>query len=357
MKNLKLLATRAGDGQYMKLIRSAYEQTSPLRICAAVAYATHSGVAELDAVLRGLPRWKAIRKQWLVGIDYCRSEPVALMYLKKNLEKSEVRIFDGQFVSGRPGCVPRYSYHPKTWLLIGPRRSAVVVGSGNLSRTGLLLGIEAAAAVSGSKTGAIKDMRSWFSSQWCEATRFADIEDRYRKEHDSRENRRHPPASEDDTVPESASKIGQLRPGDLRKLRVCSHLWIEAGNVTPNRGPDLPGNQLMMKRNSRVFFGFAAADLERDSFIGDVAIRFDEYLRPNCSLRFSNNSMDVLTLPVPDQEGPEAYDRRTLHFEQTGVREFKLTIGRPVDVKKWKQRSASIEGEFSMKSGRRWGVY
>ena len=356
MKIRKLLATHAGDGQYVDLIRSACDQTNPDRICAAVAYATHGGVAELNAALQELPGWKTVSKRWLVGIDYCRSDPVALAHLA-DLPRSRVRIFDGRFVSRRPGCVPRYSYHPKTWLLIGPRRSAVVVGSGNLSRTGLLLGIEAAAAVSGSKTGAIKDMRSWFSSQWRGATRFADIEDRYRKEHDSRENRRHPPASEDDTVPESASKIGQLRPGDLRKLRVCRHLWIEAGNVTPNRGPGLPGNQLMMKRNSRVFFGFAAADLERDSFIGDVAIRFDEYLRPNCSLRFSNNSMDVLTLPVPGQEGPEAYDRRTLHFEQTGVREFKLTIGRPVDVKKWKQRSASIEGEFSMKSGRRWGVY
>ena len=356
MKIRKLLATHAGDGQYVDLIRSACDQTNPDRICAAVAYATHGGVAELNAALQELPGWKTASKRWLVGIDYCRSDPVALAHLA-GLPRSRVRIFDGGFVSGRTGCVPRYSYHPKTWLLIGPRRSAVVVGSGNLSRTGLLLGIEAAAAVSGSKTSAIKDMRSWFSSQWRGATRFADIEDRYRKEHDSRENRRHPPASEDDTVPESASKIGQLRPGDLRKLRVCRHLWIEAGKVTRNRGPKLPGNQLMMKRNSRVFFGFTAADLERNSVIGDVAIRFDEHLRPNCSLRFGNNSMDVLTLPVPGQEGPEAYDRRTLHFERIGLREFKLTIGRPVDVKRWKKRSASIEGEFSMKSGRRWGVY
>ena len=356
MKIRKLLATHAGDGRYMDLIRSACERTNPDRICAAVAYATHSGVAELDAALQELPGWKRASKRWLVGIDYCRSDPSALAHLA-GLPRSKVRIFDGGFVSGRTGCVPRYSYHPKTWLLIGPRQSTVVVGSGNLSYTGLLRGVEAAAAVSGSKTGAIKDMRSWFSSQWREATRFAAIEDRYRKEHDSRGNRRRPPASEDDIVPESASKSGQLRPGDLRKLRVCRHLWIEAGNVTRNLGPDRPGNQLMMKRNSRVFFGFAAEDLERNSPIGHVAIRFDVYLRRDCRLRFSDNSMDVLTLPVPDQGGPEAYDRRTLHFEQTGVREFKLTIGRPVDVKKWKQRSASIEGEFRMRSGRRWGVY
>ena len=356
MKIRNLLATHAGDGRYIDLIRSACEQTNPERICAAVAYATHGGVAELDAALQGFPGWKKASKRWLVGIDYCRSDPAALAHLA-SLSRSKVRVFDGAFVSGRTGCVPRYSYHPKTWLLIGRRQSAVVVGSGNLSYTGLRRGIEAAAAVSDSKTGPIKDMRSWFSSQWRKATQFAAIEDRYRKEHDSRENRQRPPASEEDTVPESASRRGQLRPADLRKLRVCRHLWIEAGNVTRNRGSDRSGNQLMMKRNSRVFFGFAATDLERNSSIGTVAIRFDEHLRQNCPLRFGDNSMDVLTLPVPGQEGPEAYDRRTLHFEQTGVREFKLTIGRSADVKKWKQRSASIEGKFSMQGGRQWGVY
>ena len=356
MKIRKLLATHAGDGRYMDLIRSACERTNPGRICAAVAYATHGGVAELEAALGESPGWKRASKRWLVGIDYCRSDPAALSHLAR-LPRSKVRIFDGEFVSGRRGCVPRYSYHPKAWLLLGPKQSGVVVGSGNLSRTGLLLGIEAAAAVSDSKTDAIKDMRTWFSGQWREATRFAAIEDRYCKEHDSVENRRRPPPSEDDTVPESASKTGQLRPDDLRKLRVRRHMWIEAGNVTRNRGPDLPGNQLMMQRNSRVFFGFAAADLERNSFIGDVAIRFDGKLRPSCPLRFSDNSMDVLTLPVPGQEGPEEYDRKTLHFEQIGVREFELTIGRPAAVRRWKQRSASIAGGFSMKGARRWGVY
>ncbi len=356
MKVRKLLATHAGDGRYMDLIRSACERTNPGRICAAVAYATHSGVAELEAALGESPGWKRASKRWLVGIDYCRSDPAALSHLAR-LPRSKVRIFDGEFVSGRTGCVPRYSYHPKTWLLLGPKQSGVVVGSGNLSYTGLLHGIEAAAAVSGSQTSAIKDMRTWFSGQWREATQLAAIENRYRKEHDSVENRRRPPPSEDDTVPGSASKTGQLRPDDLRKLRVCRHLWIEAGNVIRNRGPGRPGNQLMMQRNSRVFFGFAAEDLKRDSPIGNVAIRFDAYQHPDRTLRFSNNSMDVLTLPVPGQGGPEEYDQKTLHFEQIGVREFELTIGRPAAVRRWKQRSASIEGEFRMRSGRRWGVY
>ena len=347
----RLLGTQADDGQYLELIRSAYKQTKPQRICVAVAYATHSGVADLDSALSGLPRWKKAAKQWLVGIDYCRSDPFALKHLS-DLPKSKVRVFDGDFVANRNGCVPRHSFHPKAYLLFGSGKYAAVVGSSNLSRTGLQRGIEAAAAVRGSD--AIDDMRSWFRSQWQSATPLGDIEDRYRGQYESAANRRHPQASEDDAAPESASKSTQLKPHELRKLRVCRHLWIEAGNVTRNRGPSLPGNQLMMKRNSRVFFGFAAKDLPRDSTVGEVMIEWDGRWTDGRSLRFSNNSMDVLTLPVPE-EG-KFYDQQTLHFERVGVRAFKLKIGSRADARRWKRRSQDIKGVFSMKSGRRWGV-
>ena len=126
MKVERLLATDARDGRYMDMIRATFEYTQPQWICAAVAYATHSGVAELDAMLSGLTDWRQTRKQWLVGIDYCRSDPLALAHLNK-LPNSKVRIFDGKFVSGRKGCVPRNSYHPKAYLLLGSKRSAAVV--------------------------------------------------------------------------------------------------------------------------------------------------------------------------------------------------------------------------------------
>ena len=260
----QLLATDARDGLYMGMIRSAFERTRPQRICAAVAYATQSGVAELDEALGDLKSWRKATKRWLVGIDYCRSDPLALAHLR-DLPSSQVRIFDGEFVSNRKGCVPRDSYHPKAYLLLGNKRSTAVVGSGNLSRTGLRQGIEAAAAFSEFRLDAIEDIRSWFTRHWRLATPFNSIEDKYEKQHSSLENRSNPMASEDDSVPESASKAHQLGPGELRKLRVCRHLWIEAGNITRNRGPNQPGNQLMMKRNFRVYFGFDAVDLARDT--------------------------------------------------------------------------------------------
>lgn len=352
----RLLATNARDGRYMDMIRAAFDQTQPRQICAAVAYATHSGVADLDAALSDLQGWQEAKKRWLVGIDYCRSDPLALAHLS-NLPKSKVRIFDGEFVSSRKGCVPRTSYHPKAYLLLGDKRSAAVVGSGNLSHTGLLQGIEAGASISETKPISIKDMQRWFTSNWQTATSFKKIEEEYGRQHGSLENRRHPMAFEDDAVPESASRAHQLSPSELRKLRVCRHLWIEAGNITRNRGPNRPGNQLMMKRNSRVFFGFEAADLDRDTLVGHAAIQFGDNAPKPCPLRFSNNSMDVLTLPVPGSEGPIEYDNQTLHFEQKGVRAFRLTIDSPSEAKRWRQLSFNIRGRHTMKSGRQWGIY
>lgn len=346
----QLLATDARDGRYMDMIRATFERTEPQRICAAVAYATHSGVAELDAALSSLEGWKKTRKQWLVGIDYCRSDPLALTHLDK-LPSSNVRIFDGKFVSSRKGCVPRDSYHPKAYLLLGNKRSAAVVGSGNLSRTGLLRGIEAAAAFSESKRETIENVHSWFTRHWRLATPFSNIEDEYRRQHSSIENRRYPMASEEDAVPESASKRGQLGPKELRKIRVCRQLWIESGKLS-----DKPGNQLNMKKNTRVFFGFEPTDLEPNSPIGSVTVDVGGYHHMNRPLRFGHNSMDMLYLPVPGDDVPD-YRQQFLHFERIGIREFKLTVGRQGDVQRWMKRSQAINGKFELKSGRPWGVY
>ena len=351
-----LVGTNPADNRYLEMIRDVYEHINPEDFRAAVAYATHSGVAELETALRPLAGWQEANKRWLVGIDYCRSDPVALTHLN-NIPRSAVRIFDGEFVSRRTGCIPRNSYHPKAYLLQGTERCATVVGSGNLSRTGLRLGIEAAAAVSGRMGSAIDEMRTWFADHWENAIPFDNIQEQYQQQYESRENRRHPIPIEEDATPESASNRRQISPDDLRKLRVCRYLWIEAGNLHLNRGPGRPGNQLMLKRNSRVFFGFPARDLARDTAIGSIAVGFVERWREACPLRFSNNSMDVLTLPVPGTEGPEKYDQQTLLFERVGVRRFNLTISRGGNAAKWRKRSGSIKGEFKMTSGRRWGVF
>lgn len=355
MPNVTFLVSGANDGSYIDGVEAAYTSIRPTQMMAAVAYATHSGVAELVHRLEAMARWQDVRKRWLIGIDFCRSDPLALDELNA-LPKSQVRIHDGAFVVGRSGCWPRTSFHPKVYAFRRNTEKAVVVGSGNLSRTGLCAGIEAGAVVAEPSASAYRQIRTWFDGHWEEATPLGEIADGYDAQYRAADNRKHPTPTDDDAAP--AGTRGQLTPIQLRKLNVCKHLWIEAGNLHLNRGADRLGNQLMLKRNSRVFFGFPALDLSRDTTLGDVEIDYGGTVRRDCSLRFSNNGMDVLTLPLPGTHGPEKYDQETLCFEQVGLRRFRLTVGRRRDAASWKRRSKAVDAHFRMSSGgREWGVF
>ena len=356
MRVKDILTTDAKDGRYAELIRAACDGLDLQHAEAAVAYATQTGVAELCGVLDQVASWRGARKRWLVGIDYCRTDPQALAHLH-SLPRSEVRIHDGLFVARRSGCPPRVSFHPKLYLFRGRTGIGTVVGSGNLSQTGLRIGIEAAASVRCVGARPMAPVTAWYRRLWEAATPLRDIEDAYAREYAAFENRLRPTPIDDDVIPVGAGTHGQLTAAQLRQLRVCEHLWIEAGNLHLNRGPERPGNQLMLKRNTRVYFGFQAFELEPDTAIGSVAIRCDVQERTDCSLRFSNNSMDVLTLPIPGDGGPDKYDREVILFRRIGVRRFELSLARAGDVQQWRQESRRIGGLFQMTSGRRWGVF
>lgn len=356
MRVYNLLLTEANDCQYADLICEACTAAQPTHMRAAIAYATSSGVGELCGTLGAVAAWRAARKQWLVGIDYCRSDPAALAHLD-GLSRSQVRIYDGAYICGRRGCAPRVSYHPKLYIFSRGSESASVVGSGNLSQTGLRVGVEAAASVRSSRESSLQEVVGTFNNLWRTASRWQEIADDYQGRYSAQENRRQPAPVEDDAAPPSAGTRGQLSPAQLRQLRVCDHLWIAAGNLHENRGPGRPGNQLMLKRNSRVFFGFQARELPVDTSVGSVALTYGTRERPDCSLRFSNNSMDVLTLPVPGDGGPAAYDQETLLFTRIGVRRFNLELAQNGDVTRWRRRSQTIGAAFRMSSGREWGVF
>ena len=356
MVSIQLATTEPNDGSYLELIAEAYTRILPTTMIAAVAYATHSGVAELLHRLETLDGWAQVSKRWLVGIDFCRSDPIALRGLD-GLPSSNVRIYDGRFVVGRAQCIPRVSFHPKLYAFQNRNKKAVVAGSGNLSRTGLCVGVEAGLSACDMPSKDSISLEAWFHSQWQSATPFADVAVEYDDRFQALENRLRPAPIEDDVAPESAGTRGQLTPVQLRKLNVCRHLWIQAGKLHFNRGPGRPGNQLMLKRNTRVYFGFPARDLPPDTALGNITIEYAGNVRYDCSLRFSNNSMDVLTLPVPGVEGPDSYNRKTICFEQIGVRRFRLVLGVPHESARWKRQSKKVDGYFRMSSGRKWGVF
>jgi hypothetical protein len=358
---------------YLTLFKTAFDRMPISALDAAVAYATTNGARDMDKACRDYAgrAWVGIQKRWLVGIDYCRTEPMALEILR-DLPNSEVRIHAGRQVVARKLCTPILPFHPKTFLLRGRGAVAAICGSGNLSRNGLTKGHEVGNVIlaTGQVTSkerlvwdACRHLRQWFDNAWQRAATVDTVLPEYESVHEANEHLRSPSPTDDDcsdtsTLEASHSGNRALSPEDLRRLRVCKRLWIEAGNLHHNRGKNRPGNQLMLTPMTRVFFGFSATDLERDSSVGDVAVTYAGHTRRDCSLRFSNNAMDVLTLPVPSKGGPERYDKKNLLFTKRADGTVTLTIGTCAERDEWVKKSKAIGGYHQMtRSGRQWGVF
>lgn len=331
----------------------------------AAAYATASGVYDLlNRVRQTLGNaWTGVPKRWITSFDYCRTEPVALASLLE-VPTSSVRIHDAQFCLDHGGY-PKIPFHPKTFLIRTDLRHYALAGSGNMSRSGLSRGVEAGLILGINRAGpaeptaaaTMQSMRTWFSTAWNSATQLtpALLAD-YSRLFEHRDNLKAPAPTEDDVAGTDSGRNG-LSTKDLQRLRVCSHFWIEAGNITKNRGPNLPGNQLMMKRLSRVFFGFTSIGVPANTHIGDVEISFNGGQSTPFSLTYSDNKMDKLVLPIPGAGGPPSYDNEYLLFRRTKPGAFELTIGTQATKAKWLKKSDAINGAFTMASGRKWGVF
>jgi len=330
----------------------------------AAAYVTTSGAGDLLRALSNSmgARWNRVEKRWLTSFDYLRTEPLALSALM-SAPASSVRIHDADFCLAHAG-MPKIPFHPKCFLVRSAERDYALAGSGNISRSGLSRGIEAGLVISVNRNGAIEQtslaamqaLQTWFSTYWRGAASLDDpLLTRYADLFESVNNLKKPVPTEDDVATSDLGR-GAISSEDLQKLRACRYYWIEAGNITKNRSPNLPGNQLMMKRLSRVFFGFTPAALPENTPIGQVEISFGNH-SDQYSLTYSDNAMDKLVLPIPSGGGPAAYDNQNLLFEQTGPRSFRLSLGTGTEKAKWLRRSRLISGAFRMSSGRQWGVF
>jgi HKD family nuclease len=359
--------TQPGGGSTLDAVCAAAERAKPSRVDIAVAYITTGGA---DALIAGLAERLAdaapnVETRWLTSFDYRRTEPLALETIRK-LPKTKLRIHDAS-VLRRKDCTPVKPYHPKTFIFEGAAADIVVAGSGNLSKSGLRHGHEAGIVIgfdkpltngSAAAAAAIDQFRAWFESLWDGADEADDaLLKGYAASYESKSNLINPTPTEDDLTPE-ATGPGQISPTDLRKLRACRHLWVAGGNITPNFGDNRPGNQLMLKRLSRVFFGFEALDVPKKTPLGHIFISFGGGAVRECSLTYARNGMDRLTLPIPVTEGPPKYDNENLLFRRLGAGKFELIVGSKAQMGVWNKRSKAIDASFKMASGgRAWGVY
>lgn len=353
------------DTRYLEVVKEAAANADFDEVRGAYAYASGTGAALLTGTLTdAVSGFETSSKRWLLGLDWCRTEPRALALLDAQ-RRSRVRLVDGAVVVARRGCTPRLPWHPKALLLTGPDAYGVVLGSGNMSRNGLTKGHEAVSSlvVVGTRTRAERDAAAecqglidWFDTQWLAATNLASVRSEYATRFKA-ELKNRPPIIDDDVLP--TTRRSWMTAERARKVRASDHLWIQAGKLHKNLGQGKPGNQLMMTPMTRIFFGFSGEDQPTNTSLGTVALRYNGVNYPE-SLRFSDNAMDVLNLPVPGSGGPASYDRETLLFTRTLSQRqpvFELSLGTSAERSAWRRASTGNSSAFSMQSGREWGVF
>lgn len=343
---------------------------------AALAYVVVGGVQALQERLRSSSPWASITKRFLVGIDWCRSQPAALAALHA-LPRSTVRIVEGRQLVERPGCVPTQTYHPKGFLFRGvrngnPHSFGLLLGSANLSRNGLTRGCELDYWVSASDTGNPEDsaaiesllaVASWFNDLWAVSTPLQRVIDEYTENYRLNQVSAAPATTADDIAPLSIRTRRGLSERSLNLLRSLDNFWIDTGSMYSNLGARRPGNQLDLKRFSRVFFGFPAIDLAENSPIGSITIVYRGYEHHDRHLRYGDNHMDKLDLPVPGVNAPRDYRNLTLCFQRSvssqGLLLFDLEVGTGSERAAWRRRSRAAGGLFKMGGGssREFGVF
>ena len=355
------------QGTNRELIAAVLGQGGIGQVDIAAAYVTTSGARDLlETMNQSLgAQWPNVRKRWLIAFDYCRTDPVAAAMLK-DLPQSRVKVHDGARVVEQK-CIPTVPFHPKAFLFSGPSRHALFAGSGNISRSGLNTGHEVgllldcrppAQHADAAIRAQIVAVQAWYELRWNDASLLTvPLANRYRAVFDNADNLRHPTPTDDDLAKPDA-RASTLSAKDLRKLRAANHFWIEAGNITKNLGRNKPGNQLMMKRLSRVFFGVPSRAVPQNSPLTKLSISFGGIPKEDCSLTFSDNAMDKLTLPLPGAGGPQEYDGKNLLFTRIKAGVFELQLGTAAQKAQWVRKSKAIAAHHEMPpQGREWGVF
>ena len=318
----------------------------------AVAYARQSGT-DILTTTTSVDHLQC-KKRFLVGIDWFRSDHRAIDALA-GLSKSQVKVFDGQFLVSSNGCRPRKSFHAKSYLF-GNSPSSLILGSSNLSRNGLCTSVELCIETAEKKL--VAEYCGWFRKQWSDATDWNTIRKRYIKKYEDADHRELIFA-EDEDDDSNVFSIRWVTPERLRMLRTMRNLWIDVGR-THNRGKGKPGEQLQFAQMTRVFFGCRAEKTSGNADLGWYTFTMPNATPENRPLRYNGNTMDVLSLPVPGSGGwPASYENQTLLFTKQSDGTFHVTMATGQARANWRRQSDQAGFRIAMggASTREWGVF
>jgi hypothetical protein len=254
--------------------------------------------------------------------------------------ESTIRIHDGTYVAQSTAFIPRTSFHLKTALTLEQSGDPCkqIVGSGNLSASGLRSGIEAGcvidySAVDKEHAGALI---ATLEGLWEAATPLEAIIDDYEVQYEAI------------VQPKIFVPKGNALPVGAEVF------WIDVGYVTKNRGADKPGNQFDLPRGSHVHLGVQKVNNPvLNSVLAELNIRTPAGTVVGRPLRYGNNAMEKLTLPIPEENGYECYDGKILTFQ---VKEGEVVLEALEHDDFFQIHGKRISSCSEMQSGRRYGT-
>ncbi len=304
----------------------------------AFAYITDSGAAQVATHLSTLLDTSR-HCRWVFGFDYGRSHPTAIRKLAE-IGQSEIRIYDGDYVVQSNGFVPRISYHLKTALtqLDNGYPCKQIIGSGNLSASGLLSGIEAGCLIDYSQVNQEygNTLLSTLEELWEDSAPLERVIDEYERQY----------------VVVSRPKVSFV--DDSGGTEATRLFWIDVGYVTKNRGADKPGNQFDLPKGSHTYLGLPEVpDPVLNSVLGKLKIQTPIGDAVERTLRYGNNAMEKLTLPIPERYGYQCYDGKILTF-RVDSNEVRLETFEHDDF--FRAYGSYIDAFYEMQSGRRYGT-
>lgn len=332
----------------------------------AVAYASASGVKLLHERLSGSSVWHNASKRFLVSIDFGITEPHALELLA-GLPNAEVRIPNGRSVLASPTLRPPNTFHAKTYFFRAeePRApQALVVGSANLTVNALASGSEVVIRHSwagpesseGSTDNFAAPFRAWFEEAWCTADPLDTVIRDYRERYQTTGSLSMAEEATTATTAYTASSEDNEVVGALSvQLALAKGLWVRTDTLYHNLGIGRPGNQLDMPRGTRVFFGFPPTKVGKNHILGYIHVQVDGYAAVSRSVRFGNNEMDKINLPLPSRDGPESYDHAYLVFERAASSNFRLAVT-DEDGLSARLKASVHSVKLTMASGREYGL-
>jgi hypothetical protein len=359
-------------GVVLDAIADAANMVHYNKIDTAVAYATRRGV-QLIANRLTSPGWESSIKRFLVSIDFGITEPGALAALVA-LPNADLRVPNGLATLANEHLMPPQTFHTKAYMFLADGYEvpmAVAVGSANISVSALATGAEAVVVQAWDEEltrGELALLRGarplvdWFEDAWNLADPVSAVLPAYESRFDGK---RKPESLRDDETPAaeiySAPAAAVEIAGTLAvQLATAQSLWVKCDTLYHNLGAGRAGNQLDTPRGTRIFFGFPAKNVARNTVLGQVEIMVPGYAPVARSVRFGNNMMDKINLPLPGEDGPSSYDNAYLIFDRvgtgsTGMPLFKLTVA---DLAQLNSRKSSARNriDLNMTGGRPYGL-